>query len=134
MSKSAFAEHNRINWRGIRPAHYGEQIIEHDSVENGTKTLYSIPSDYTLLVSNIIMCIYALSNGTGDILYCTSAGVAIKKLARLRAYQNNEIAIAPLFWPPLELTGDNIINIVASTGITLDVTIFGQLVDNDYFF
>lgn len=48
MAKMLWREPNEVMWRGWRPAHKGTQVASRDSVEGGTKLVYTVPAGQTL--------------------------------------------------------------------------------------
>jgi len=52
MSYTLFAEHNVLQWQGVRPAINGTQIGVHGHAQNATTVLYTVPASRTLFVFN----------------------------------------------------------------------------------
>jgi hypothetical protein len=50
MANTLFAEKNRVNWIGVRPGVYGEQILKHAENVVVDTILYTVPAGKTLLM------------------------------------------------------------------------------------
>jgi hypothetical protein len=52
MSVTLFSHKNKLDWVGVRPAVYGEQVIVSGSAINQISLLYTVPAGKTLLLFN----------------------------------------------------------------------------------
>jgi len=132
MSLSLFAEHNKINWVGVRPGHYGEQILKSIFTENSEDTLYTVPSGSTFFLTGYSFTVRAGAAGTFKIIIYNDTPAVEAHLKYSYIAGNDIVSGENALYHPIELLEDWKINI--SSGIAnleLQACIWGFLVDND---
>lgn len=63
MSAMKFREPNEVLWRGVRPAHKGEQVVKGNTVNNGTSIVHTVSTGKTLYLTALAFSVYA---GVGE--------------------------------------------------------------------
>jgi hypothetical protein len=127
MSAMEFREPNEVLWRGVRPAHKGTQVLDHDTATNETTIIHTVGSGATLfLVEAMLLCV---SNVTGyATLFIRDDGDALVRYLCTMKMGANGVWLSDHFnaWPPVELPEDYDICVLSSAaGLVAQGSIFG---------
>lgn len=132
MSLAQFAEHNRVNWVGVRPGHYGEQIIKSAYTDNSEDTIYEVPDGYTFFLNGYQYIIRRGSAGTIYVNIYDEQPTLIAELLHLPMIANSVLSGGVGLYFPIELNeGWKITNKSTNSDIQINTCIWGFLVDNN---
>jgi len=127
MASMTYRENNKILWRGVRPAHNGEQVIAETTITNGTSIIYTVPVGKVLYLVEASVQDQANATGGVGVLLRDVADVHIRWLAFIKAQVNLAWNMDHNhFWPPMEIpTGYDICVASQAAGATAIGSIFG---------
>lgn len=79
MAYTLFAEKNRVNWVGVRPGVYGEQVCGGGNISNAILTLYTVPAGKTLLLFGCFLSARNTAGATAEgILFIANAASVLQ--------------------------------------------------------
>jgi len=129
MALMKFREQNQVLWRGVKPAHNGEQVYGWDYQEGiGEDEVYKVTAGkiFFLTYANLATRLNTDSSASGYLVIKTDAAVHYAYLLYHIYDKAGQLVDSKTFPFPIELPAGYVINIV-STDANLDVfaDIFG---------
>lgn len=74
-----YKETNQVKWLGVRPAHYGDQIIIDQSVVNGSVIVHTVTAGKVFYLENFLMRFWSANAGN-------NALVGVRNVADVHQY------------------------------------------------
>lgn len=116
MAVMSWREPNQVNWVGVRPAHCGEQVLEHASAEYGSTVVYTVPAGKTFYLSSFVF--YFLDNTGGGfgsfVLYDNTDAVFSNLIAHRSAPAGAHVYPISLH-PPIEIPAAYYLSVVSGS-------------------
>lgn len=125
MAFMKFREPNHVLWRGVRPAHDGEQVYVDKAIVDGTAVLYTVAAGKIFYLCSWTASGYFVAPGGHGILSVYDAVPAEDfRITILRTALTFGHQLSGNFWPPLEVPATYSIRIFASNA---NVTMYGSI-------
>lgn len=122
-------EPNRAKWVGIRPGHDGEQMIASSTVSNSSDTMYTVPTNYVLLLFSWWSWTVATGAGTGSLGIYNDTPALYRRLSYHRMVSAGERDTSHDLFVPIEVpAGYSIVNESSAAVVRIDSVIFGIVI------
>ena len=104
MSDMMFREPNQIKWLGTRPGHNGTQVLEDNTVNNGTVVLYTVAAGEIFYWCGWNINVRAPAYASNTYLEVYDDVPALwKEIQRGGTGANQVNLLSKSYWPPLEI-------------------------------
>jgi len=122
-----YREKNKVLWRGVRPAHNGDQVHKEATATNGTSLIYTVPAGKTLYLTHVHLGAVAIAGSWGMVYYRNVADVYVANLVRgVYVGVTTSPPFTANYYPPLEISAGFDLMVVSNiAGLTLYGDILG---------
>ncbi len=122
-----FREPNQVLWRGVRPAHNGEQVRRMYTIEDAIYNLYTVPDDQTLYLCHSQMNIRQVADGEAFFAIYDPVPSWWYMMHRTEVLVGAVVSPSiASYWPPIEVPEKYILRIHSSAaGLKVEGCFFG---------